>query len=216
MKAAVRRFVIFALALGTHGEPAHLRIWPVIRNFVDDGEPRSTIGAVCKCIPRSSIPWIKDFFQAFRTGGQVREDRDRLCVRIVTEENDEILIFRLFCQILSGGVGDVGHRRSFLDHTAGESFHRFADPLNLHDYPTCSIRYRTRQDQFIGESVDERPETDALDSPLNCHSNPLHIRKKLKGNHDGNRGIGTSQTRPEVVLSNYQLLRSNGQEPGTL
>jgi hypothetical protein len=100
VKAAVHRFVIFALALGTHGEPTHLRIGSIIWNFVDDGKPGATVGAIGKCIPRSSIPRIKNFFQAFWTCGQVRENSDGLWLRIVAEENYKILLFQLLFQIL--------------------------------------------------------------------------------------------------------------------
>ena len=68
METSVSRIFIFMLTFRTHLETAHGGQWAVIGNVIDDGETRSTVGAVGECISISSVGFIEDLFSAFGTG----------------------------------------------------------------------------------------------------------------------------------------------------
>jgi hypothetical protein len=72
MKAAVKRIIIFCLAIGTHYERAHSGFGTVVRDVLYDGEAWSAICTVGKGIVVAPVFGVEDFFEAGLACSDVR------------------------------------------------------------------------------------------------------------------------------------------------
>src|SRR4030042_920724 len=72
MKAAVKRIIIFCLAIGTHCERAHGGFGAVVRDILYDGEARPAIGAVGEWVMVAPVLRAEDFLEAGVTCGDIR------------------------------------------------------------------------------------------------------------------------------------------------
>ena len=71
VEAAVAGVVELGQAIGTHGEPGHGGVRPVVGDAADDRPARSAIGAVGEGVTTSPIGRVQNLAQAVSTGGHI-------------------------------------------------------------------------------------------------------------------------------------------------
>jgi hypothetical protein len=135
VKTAVCRVFVFPLAQRTHRETGHGRIYPVIRDILDNRQPGAAVCAVDKGIAESSIGGVKKFLQTVVAGGDVRRNMNLPGASGIALNNPECLIvidFYLFCR----NSRNVGKRRKLFLHAGHEgvdgvrrAFHLDKDPI---------------------------------------------------------------------------------------
>src|SRR5437764_10955968 len=74
MKAPIQWIIVFSMAGRAHWEDAHRCLVTVIRDILDNGEARATVGAVDERIAIAPVRGIEEFLQTVITGGSIRRN----------------------------------------------------------------------------------------------------------------------------------------------
>ncbi len=179
VEPAVARVLVFAPARLAHLEPGHRRVRPVVRQRLDDREPRAAVRAVGEGIAVASVGWIEDLGQALWTGGDVGQDQRRLraagaFANLEAGEADRVEIRRL-------QPVDDRARRTVAGDAQQELLERGAPAFDLDDHTRRGVDDPAAQAEIRGEAIDEWPEPDALDGASDLHAEAL--RRRFDGNH---------------------------------
>ena len=84
--------MIFRRAFCTQGENTHGCVQTVIRNVLDNGKPRTAVGAVNKGISVPGIIGIKQLGKTITAGCNLRRYRDELFFMVFTFSDNKIII----------------------------------------------------------------------------------------------------------------------------
>ena len=166
VEAAVPRVVVFGLALRAHRERFHRSVHAVIGQGFNDAEARAAVGAVGERVTMAAIFGIKDFAQAIRARGDVRQN-ERGFVAAGFAGAD----FK--CRV-AGGVEPRSFEalnetaRRFFGFEPEQEFFRFrARAFHFDENALWRIVDPAGQSEFRGEAEDERTEADALHRAAN-------------------------------------------------
>src|SRR5262245_37867786 len=89
VKAAIGRVMKFPRAVAAHFKGRHGGSLAIIGNVLDDGESRTTVGAVNKRIAISPIRWIEKLDETVVAGGCIRGDQHTSLLFILTADDVE-------------------------------------------------------------------------------------------------------------------------------
>jgi hypothetical protein len=144
MKPPVPRILILPLALRTHAELRHGGLGSVIRDILDDGEPRSTVRAVGKGVSEAPVQGIKDLPLAGLAGGNVRGKELVFPCLLHALPDFESLITRWF-EILGPERFDAGAGRGLLRDLPGKLLDSSAVSFDFEMNPFRGIMDPSRQ-----------------------------------------------------------------------
>src|SRR5690606_20570284 len=89
MKAPIQRVFILCPAFLAHDETTHAGVEAIIGQRADDTETRATVRAVGKRIVIMPVCRVVNLAQAVLAGGEVWQDKSRLCAILLAVANGE-------------------------------------------------------------------------------------------------------------------------------
>jgi hypothetical protein len=163
MKTAIRRIFILRLARRTHGETGHGRVYPVVGDIFDNGQPRAAICAIDEGITESSIFEVKKFFIAFTARSDIRRNIHFSQSAGFTLNYPEYLIVLDF-YFFAGKMRNIGKRRELFIYCGYEEQNGFFRAFHLRNDPIRAVLNETRQRMSCCYSIDEWTKSYALDN----------------------------------------------------
>ena len=161
MEPAVARVVVFAAAIGAHGERRHGGALPIVGRTGHDGEARAAVCAVEEGIAVTAIAGIVQLAQAVGAGGDIRRDeRGPAGAGFARVDTEAGLAARL--ALFAGQFLDPRQRRRPPPQLADESIERVRSALYLDDHSAGAISHETRESQARGERVHVRAKAHTL------------------------------------------------------
>ena len=128
MKAPIRRVLVLASAIRTHGEISHGRQWPIIGDVACDGEAWPAVGAVGERVPKAAVGRVEhlDFAAGQADDARVFQRSQQLVggrPGRARELGEVFLGLFKFHEVFAGGLLQV------LDEELGHALGRGKEPL---------------------------------------------------------------------------------------
>ena len=194
MEAAVARVVILGRAALAHLERCHGGERPVVGDAPHDREARPAVGAVGERVAVAAVGLVPQLGQAVGAGGRVgRDQRLALPARPAGHDREPLLPHRRHGP--GGDPLDDGQRRRLGLQGPEELGHRAVVPLDLDEDAPGVVADEAGEVEPGGEAVDERPEADALNDPLDA--DPCSHPAAGRGAHPGS-GSGSTPPGPRA------------------
>jgi hypothetical protein len=166
VEAPVRRIVVLRLAIGAHHKGCHRRLGPVVGDILDDGEPRTTVGAVNEGVTITPVVRVEKLAQAIVADGHVGRDGQELTGLSLRVPNDKTTGFgnidRGRRHTRSGDVLDAGQRRRVGHQSLDELVQHVVRAHSLDLYAGGTVEHPTGELQFGGQIVDKGAEPHPL------------------------------------------------------
>src|SRR5262249_51968627 len=172
VKTPIGGVMKFARAVVAHFKGRHGRLLAVVGNVLDDGESRTTVGAVNKRIAIAPIRWIEKLGETIVAGGCIRGDQHTSLLFILTADDIESgLTFQRHDPAIN--VFDPRQRRRLFPKMCEEIPQAQRPPLKLDGPSRSFLKNKPRQAVLHRESIDERPKADPLDHSFNRNMTPF-------------------------------------------
>ena len=178
VKPAVLRVPVLVAAVIIHREIGHRRERPVVGKPLDDGEPRAAVGAVYEWVSIPPVGWIAHLPEAILARSGVYGEEGVRASRFVAREDREDALPEPLYLLDLVFVDPRERRRLALQHHS-ETGYRIPPPLELDNDAPLGITDVTPHACQPGESIDTRPESDALHPAPHDHANPRGIATGL-------------------------------------
>ena len=181
METAIRRRHVFAMAIRAQRERRHAGPRPVIGQFARDRVARTAVRAIDEGIAVAAIGRREELVQAIRTGRAVGSDGCRH-VAAATFEDRESRRIPAQCAVARFDTVDPRLRRRLGSAVASHMrLMRPALPSTSIVTPLASLPYPAIETELLGQAVDKRAESYALDDATHIDA-PPHGRR-CRGRH---------------------------------
>jgi hypothetical protein len=162
METAIQRIIIFGLAPGAHLEVAHGGLGAVIWHTFNYGKPWATIGAVGKRIAVAAVFRILQLIKASLAGSNIWRNELVFPLLSLALSNFKASV-AAWPVILNSYVFDVGQWRRLGPKFPLKLLNSFCFTFYLNPDIFRSVVHPALKIMFNSQSIDERPEADALD-----------------------------------------------------
>lgn len=166
METPIRRIVVFAPAVRTHGEGRHAGVRPVVGQVARQGVARAAVRAVDEGMAPAPVGGIEQLGEAVRAGGGIRRHRG---IRRAVETDfylEAAHVARRRFRRLHGR--HAGQRRRFGLEPRDEILDRRHGALHLDVHALAVVAHPAGEVQFLRQAIDEGPEADALHLPAHA------------------------------------------------
>ena len=194
VEATVRRILVLARAVLTHGEAGHRGTRPVVRHVSHDREARAAVRAIGERIAEASIVRVEQLAQAVLARGDVGRHQD-LARAVRRAVQDRELALSEGAQADVHELLDHRQRRRLAHQHVDEARDRPAVALDLDHRAARVVGDVAREAQARREGVSEGAEPDALHQPVDVDA-PALARAGVPPRASGPRPERTHQADP--------------------